>query len=273
MTIFMARDCSSAPTGATAQEPGARRRSGRIAVVAALLMIALTARLGVWQLDRAAQKQALQVQQAQRERLPVLDASSLARSPEQSAAQLQRTVRLQGRWASEATVFLDNRPMAGQVGFHVLTPLRLDDGSAVLVQRGWAPRHRLQRDLLPPVHTPQGRVSLQARVIAEPSRLRELGAPVPAGPIRQNLDLATAARETGLALRPLVLLQLDAPGQPPGADGLRRDWPAPDFGIERHHGYAVQWFALSALGTGLLLWFGLLRSLLLPPCHRSDASP
>lgn len=183
----------------------------------------------------------------------------LARTPEQSVAQLQRTVRLQGRWAPEATVFLDNRPMAGQVGFHVLTPLRLDDGSAVLVQRGWVPRHRLQRDLLPPVHTPDGPVSLLARVIAEPSRLRELGDPALTGPIRQNLDLATAARETGLTLRPLVLLQLDAPGQPSGTDGLRRDWPAPDFGIERHHGYALQWFALSALGSGLLLWFGWLR--------------
>lgn len=154
--------------------------------MAALLMIALTARLGFWQLDRAAQKQALQAQQAQRRQLPALDAATLARTPEQSVAQLQRTVRLQGRWAPEATVFLDNRPMAGQVGFHVLTPLRLDDGSAVLVQRGWVPRHRLQRDLLPPVHTPDGPVSLLARVIAEPSRLRELGEPALTGPIRQN---------------------------------------------------------------------------------------
>ena len=147
----------------------------------------------------------------------------------------------------------------GVAGAAKIVALTLDDGSAVLVQRGWVPRHRLQRDLLPPVHTPDGPVSLLARVIAEPSRLRELGDPALTGPIRQNLDLATAARETGLTLRPLVLLQLDAPGQPSGTDGLRRDWPAPDFGIERHHGYALQWFALSALGSGLLLWFGWLR--------------
>jgi len=222
-------------------------------------MIALTARLGLWQLDRAQQKQALQAQLQDRDRLAVLDAAALARTPAQVPDQVQRRVRLQGRWVPQATVFLDNRPMAGQVGFLVLTPLRLDDGSAVLVQRGWVPRHRLQRDLLPTVLTPDGPIRLHARVIAQPSRLRELGPPAPAGLIRQNLDLATAARETGLALRPLALLQLDGPGQPTGTDGLRRDWPAPDFGIERHHGYAAQWFALSALGAGLLLWFGLLR--------------
>ncbi|MFM2341697.1 MAG: hypothetical protein RLZZ592_1350 [Pseudomonadota bacterium] len=259
MTIFMAGDCSSTRACPTAQEPGVRRRSRGLAILAALLMIALTARLGLWQLDRAQQKQALQAQLQDRDRLAVLDAAALARTPAQVPDQVQRRVRLQGRWVPQATVFLDNRPMAGQVGFLVLTPLRLDDGSAVLVQRGWVPRHRLQRDLLPTVLTPDGPIRLHARVIAQPSRLRELGPPAPAGLIRQNLDLATAARETGLALRPLALLQLDGPGQPTGTDGLRRDWPAPDFGIERHHGYAAQWFALSALGAGLLLWFGLLR--------------
>jgi surfeit locus 1 family protein len=229
-------------------------------VIAALLLIALTTRLGLWQLDRAQQKQARQAQLQERDQMAVLDATALAHRPEQVPEQLQRQARLQGRWVTASTVFLDNRPMGQQVGFLVVTPLRLDDGSAVLVQRGWAPRHRLQRDLLPPVITPEARVSVTGRVIASPSRLRELGEPEVTGPIRQNLDIATAAHETGLPLRPLVLQQIDLPAHPAGTDGLRRDWPAPDFGIERHRGYAAQWFALSTLGAGLLLWFGGLRS-------------
>jgi cytochrome oxidase assembly protein ShyY1 len=32
----------------------------------------------------------------------------------------------------------------------------------------------------------------------------------------------------------------------PTGDGLVRDWPAPDFGIDKHYGYAFQWFALAA---------------------------
>ena len=42
-------------------------------------------------------------------------------------------------------------------------------------------------------------------------------------------------------------------------DGLARDWPAPATGVETHHGYAFQWFALSALITGLYVWFQLIR--------------
>jgi cytochrome oxidase assembly protein ShyY1 len=48
----------------------------------------------------------------------------------------------------------------------------------------------------------------------------------------------------------LSLLQTDAPSQ-----GLLREWPAPVSGIERHYGYAFQWFALSLLIAVLYFWF------------------
>ena len=261
MTIFMAKDCSTASPAPTAREPAPRPHRRIAAIVAALLLVALTARLGLWQLDRAATKQALQARQAQRERLPALSGPELlqlAAQPERIGAQLQRRVVLHGRWVADATVFLDNRPMGGRVGFHVVTPLRLDDGRAVLVQRGWAPRDALRRERLPPVQTPDGTVTLSARLVDGPSRLYALGDGAPErGPIRQNLDSAALARDSGLSLLPLTLLQVDDAGN--GGDGLRRDWPAPDFGIERHRGYALQWFALSTLAAGLLLWFALLR--------------
>ena len=40
-----------------------------------------------------------------------------------------------------------------------------------------------------------------------------------------------------------------------GHDGLVRDWPAPDAGIDRHRGYAFQWYALAALAAGLTAWY------------------
>ena len=39
------------------------------------------------------------------------------------------------------------------------------------------------------------------------------------------------------------------------SEGLQRDWPAPALGVERHYGYAFQWFGLSALVAILYVWF------------------
>lgn len=215
-------------------------------LVAALLGSALTASLGLWQLDRAAQKRALQQAIARQAERPALDNAALRGE----AGEVHRAAQLQGQWVAERSVWLDNRPMDGRVGFIVVTPLRLSGRSdAILVQRGWAPRNAADRSALPPLSTPPGEQRIAGRLAAAPSRLFELGAGQ-GGPIRQNLDLAAFGAETGLRLVPLVLLQTDAAG-----DGLRRDWPAPTVDIHKHYGYAVQWFALAALILGLYVWF------------------
>lgn len=234
-----------------------RVRKG-VVLVAAVLAAAVTARLGLWQLDRAAQKQTLQRAIDERGALPPLALRDLALTAEAGAAQHHRQVRLQGRWLAAHTVFLDNRQMNGRPGFYVVTPLLLAPGDAVLVQRGWTPRDFMDRGKLPAVPTPEGEVSVLARIAPTPSRLYDFGG-TEAGPIRQNLDLADFSREAGVALRPLALLQLE-PAVPEGtSDGLQRQWPAPAVDVAKHHGYAFQWFALCTLITGLYVWFQILR--------------
>ena len=221
----------------------------------AVLGVALTARLGLWQLDRAAQKQAVHDAIVQRAALPPLALPALARDAAAATLQHHRPVRLQGEWLARHTVYLDNRQMGGRPGFFVLTPLMLAPGDAVLVQRGWVPRDPADRTRLPPLSTPSGRVEIHGRVGPAPSRLLDFDG-AETGPIRQNLDLGAFARETGVALRPLTVLQLDDGGP---ADGLRREWPMPAADIAKNRGYAFQWFALSALIAGLYVWFQLLR--------------
>lgn len=231
------------------------RRHRGVILLTALLGVAGTARLGLWQLDRAAEKTSRQALLDTRRQMPELGAADLARSADEVEAQVQRRIRLQGRWVGRATLFLDNRPMNGRVGFHVVTPLQLADGTAVLVERGWAPRNALRREDLPPVQTPETEpVTVVARIIPAPSRLFDFGG-LETGPIRQNLDIAAAARASGLSLRPVALLQTEGPPD----DGLLRQWTAPSTGVDKHHGYAVQWFALSALIAGLYVWFQLIR--------------
>ena len=267
------------------------RRSSRrrwLVLVAAVLGAALTARLGLWQLDRARQKLDLQARIEARADLPPLVSADLARDATAAAGQHYRRIVLQGRWLAEQTVYLDNRQMDARQGFFVVTPLLLDGGDAVLVQRGWSPRDFSDRSRLLPVPTAAGPVQLAGRIAPPPSKLLAL-AGAETGAIRQNIDLADFTRETGLRLRPLSVQQTGparlvlAPGavelataptvtptvtptptstststQAPD-DGLLRHWLAPAVDVSKHHGYAFQWFALCGLIVGLTAWFQFIR--------------
>jgi surfeit locus 1 family protein len=219
---------------------------------AAVLLAATTARLGWWQLDRAAQKRAAQALLEARRALPPLPEAALARTGTAAQDQIQRRVALQGRWLSRHAVYLDNRQMDGRQGFFLMTPLLLADGSAVLVQRGWLPRDFNDRTRITPPVDGDGPVAVQGRIATGPGRIYEF-AGAASGPIRQNLDLAAFALETALALRPVSIVQDDGPTAP--QDGLLRHWAAPALGVDKHYGYAFQWFALSALTIALYAWF------------------
>jgi surfeit locus 1 family protein len=151
--------------------------------------------------------------------------------------------------------------MDGRPGFFVVTAVRLPgQARALLVQRGWAPRDPTDPALLPAVADTPGLVRLSGRIAPPPARLYDFGA-VETGVLRQNLDLMARARELGVELRALSLLQADPPPGEPAlvSDTLQRRWPAPAVDIHKHHGYAFQWFALSALTAGLYVWFQVIR--------------
>lgn len=252
-----------------------------LATVAGMLV---TASLGRWQLSRAAQKESLQAMLDARGRMPAMDGrvllSQAAVANTETETLVHRAVVLEGRWVPEHTVYLDNRQMNGRPGFFVVTPLQLAGipSGAVLVQRGWVPRNFQDRTQLPQVPTPQDVVvRVAGRVAAAPSRLYEFGGGESSAGghggegsyrIRQNLDLATFRTETGLALAPLTVVQT---GEAVGAgDGLQRDWPVVGAGVDKHYGYAFQWFGLCGLMALLYVWFQIVRRFIRP---RSQPAP
>ncbi len=252
--------------------------------LAAVVGMLVTASLGRWQLSRAAQKEALQAMLDARGRMPAMDGRALLSLPPGGTSEAEtlvhRAVVLEGRWLPEHTVYLDNRQMNGRPGFFVLTPLQLTGGPAgvVLVQRGWVPRNFQDRTQLPQVPTPQDQVvRVAGRVAAAPSRLYEFGSgDTSAGDhgaqgssrIRQNLDLAAFRTEAGLALAPLTVVQTGAAGG--AGDGLQRDWPVVGAGVDKHYGYAFQWFGLCGLMALLYVWFQIVRRFIRP---RSQPAP
>jgi surfeit locus 1 family protein len=224
-----------------------------VITIAAVVGVSITLALGRWQLGRAAEKVALQAAVLQQRDLPVLEGRTLAATGDLQAI-VHRRVVLRGRWLPDHTVFLDNRQMNGRPGFFVLTPLRLADGGpVVLVQRGWAPRNFLDRTQLPVVPTPLVDVELVGRIVPAPSKLYDFSG-ADTGPIRQNLDLAAFGAEIREPLLSVAVLQTGT-----ADDGLQRDWPQPATGVEKHHGYAFQWFGLSALVAILYVWFQFVR--------------
>ena len=228
-----------------------------LVLLAALASVSLAVRLGIWQLDRAAQKIALQASLEARAGEPALSGPALARRVDEVPAQAFRRVHLVGRWVPERTVFLDNRQMDAKAGFFVVTPLLLDGSrEAVLVQRGWVPRRFDRRAALPAIVSAPGAVEVEGSVASAPSRMFEFSAAA-SGPIRQNVDAASFARETGLDLLPLAVIE-SANGSN-SHDGLERHWPPPATDVQTHYGYAFQWFAIGTVIAFLYVWFRILR--------------
>jgi surfeit locus 1 family protein len=234
-----------------------------VVLVAAVITAGVTARLGFWQLDRGAQKSALQAAVDSRRQMPTLPPEDLPSDEKELQERLHRQITLQGVWAPQHTIYLENRQMQGRPGFFVVTPLLLPEGGAVLVQRGWLPRDLRDRTRVQAPATDPGPARILGRIALPPARLYDFDGAA-SGLIRQNLDVGSFALETGLKLRPLSVLELDeAPppssGQPPRPDKLLRDWPLPAADVHKHHGYAFQWFALSVLTIALYVWFQILR--------------
>jgi surfeit locus 1 family protein len=235
-----------------------------LSTLAALVGAGVTLSLGLWQLSRAAQKEALRAGiESQRQQPPVPGHAFLGLVGDSAAnpgGLIHRRVVLQGSWLGQHTVFLDNRQMNGKPGFYVLTPLQLADSRAVLlVQRGWVPRNFVDRNALPDIQTPAGMVGLQGRIAPEPAKLYAFEGP-DTGVIRQNLGLAAFRQETGLPLLDVTVVQTGDP-----SEGLQRQWPDPASGVDKHHGYAFQWFGLSGLIAILYVWFQIVRRFRSPP--------
>ena len=228
----------------------------------ALIGIGVTLSLGRWQLSRAAQKEALQRQIHQGKIRETIDTRELL-ATQNIASELYRPVTLRGTWLARRTVFLDNREMDEKAGFFVVTPLRLEHSDVViLVQRGWVLRNFLDRTALPQVDTPAGLVQVSGRIAPPPSKLFEFkGADM--GVIRQNLDLPQFRIETGLPLLGVTVLQTGAP-----SEGLQRNWPPVNSGVETNYGYAFQWFSLSGLIAILYVWFQIVRRFIAPTRQR-----
>jgi surfeit locus 1 family protein len=232
-----------------------------VPTLAAAFFFALTFALGQWQTGRAAEKRGLQARYDSADATPALSANTGF----DAGDALYRRVVARGVWDDAHTVLLDNRVYRRVAGYHVLTPLKLDNDRVLLVNRGWLPVG-VNRESLPAWITPRGVVSVEGIALPPQSRYVELGNAAPQGRLWQNLDFDAYAKTVNAALLPVLVQQTSA-----APDRLIRDWPRPDAGADMHVGYAFQWYALSA--TLAALWLGLnLRRVPVTPDNHTPRS-
>ncbi|MEK7711779.1 MAG: SURF1 family protein [Pseudomonadota bacterium] len=218
-------------------------RAGLWPTLATLALLPLMIALGMWQLDRAGQKLRLQADYDRRQQEPAVRLLSVLENPE--VLRFRRMVA-RGHYEPEHQILIDNRVHQGQAGYHVLTPLRLEDGAVrVLVNRGWVPLGQ-DRAVLPRIETPRGAVEVTGLAAVPQTKGFHLGGAKPPGegwqPVWQYLDLDVFRGNVAFPVQPIVIL-LD-PNSANG--GFVRQWARLDAGIATHQGYAFQWFSLAA---------------------------
>jgi surfeit locus 1 family protein len=205
--------------------------------LAAIAGIALTGALGVWQLGRGNEKaaQAEQLKSAQNGPRIAISAGEI-----EAKDVAWRRVEVQGRFVAEYTVYIDNRILNGVVGYHIVTPLKIEGGERhVLINRGWVAA-AADRRALPSVETPNGLVHLTGYAVVPSPNQYELSTQITDGKRWQNLTIERYRNLVPISIQPVVVQQENDLN-----DGLKREWtlsaPSPD----RNYGYAFQWFALA----------------------------
>jgi surfeit locus 1 family protein len=226
--------------------------------VAVVILVVVMLLLGFWQLQRLADKRddkaLIEARQAASaaEVTVVVPADDDVDAPGVDAV-LYRRVTATGAYEDDDTVVVENRTLNGAPGGWVLTPLRLDGGSAVLVNRGFVGFDREGAIVAPPA--PTGEVTVEGLVFPSQTRGR-FGPTDPAeGDLRvlARVDLDRVRDQVGYDVLPayIQLVESDPPEVAASADIpalVPLGAPEPDEGP--HLAYAVQWFIFTTIAAG-----------------------
>jgi surfeit locus 1 family protein len=210
-----------------------------------MAMLATLLAMGGWQLERLEWKRGLIAEMTERMAGPAI---ALPPPPVDAAALRYRPIRLEGRFHHDRELYLEARSHKGRAGLHLVTPMTLDDGRVVLVDRGWLPPERRAPETRPESQIGtlvSGPVSLVATLRTGGWSGYEFLRPEndPAGNAWVWMELPRMAESTGLD--GVVTGYYLIAGEAPKAGGLPIG-RAPGIGMTNNHLiYAITWYALA----------------------------
>jgi surfeit locus 1 family protein len=218
-----------------------------------ILGAAICVRLGIWQLDRLAQRRAFNAHYSQETQMPPL---VLKAAPQDDLTAMEyRAVEVTGTYDFENQVALRNRYHDNEYGYHLLTPLILSDGTAVIVERGWIPAEGNSTPADWRKYDVTGPVTIKGIIRLGQTKPDIGGVPDPTlTPGQTRLDFWNITNLERIASQvPYKLLPVFI--QPNPDDTLAAPpypyQPEVDISEGPHFGYALQWFAFASI-----LFFG-----------------
>ena len=225
----------------------ARRPKWIAGHILAVVAIVVFVSMGFWQLRRLADRQdfnALLTSRAVAEAQPlgaIVDSSFV----DAAEVELQRVVAT-GEYAVGEELMLLARSFNGLSGHHVLTPLYLGDGTAVIVDRGWVniDQDTPGRSEFAP---PAGAVRVEG-VLRKTETRGSFGPVDPAtGTLERiaRVDLERIDQQVDAELLPVYIQLLSQ--DPPQADDIPAIVGLPTPSEGPHRGYAVQWFLFAGV--------------------------
>lgn len=225
-----------------------------IASLLVFVVAAICVRLGFWQLDRLEQRRSANAVLIERSAAPPVTIAG--RIPDTTGLRYRRAVA-EGSWDGDRSIVLPGRAFRGTPGAYVLTPLRLGDGPAVLVNRGWvgAADGATVPDSILAI---AGGERVEGMIDAFPGDPQSLAARAdvtPDGEFRRvwyAIDDAALRDQFPYPLADIVLRRAPE-GAPPGPP-IPLEPPPLDEGP--HLGYAIQWFAFA--GIAIFGWVAMI---------------
>jgi len=217
--------------------------------ISAILLIALLASLGFWQLDRANEKQHLQDDIELSLAAPVLTLTSEIAGNWKNLS--YRQIAATGHFEPALQLYLDNRVHQGVAGYHIFSPFTLEQDlskhkqkqTVILVNRGWISAGS-DRNTLPEIKSPDGEITIKGRISAPRSKPTLISSDeLPDAYSEQvwtHLDIDYAKEKFQLAFEPYIILQ-----ENDTHDGMTRQLPEYKSNVTMHIGYAIQWFAFA----------------------------
>jgi surfeit locus 1 family protein len=219
-----------------------------IAHLTVVVLAGLFIRLGLWQLDRLAERRAANEIVMERRDAPTVEFYELVEQAVDEEQLEFRTVSLQGTFDTGEEVLIRSRTSNGEAGFHVVTPLIGSNRQAVLVNRGWVP---LELD------TPQAPEAAPPAVLVEVVgvvRVSELppslGPDDPSDGVLARMYWIDIPRIQQQSTHPLAPVYIELRGQsPPQSSSIPVPPPASELSEGSHLAYALQWFSFALIGV------------------------
>lgn len=206
-------------------------------IILALAFISLFTRLGFWQIERANEK----TKMIAAEKTLAQQAAIRWDTAQKPPSQYQK-LKVQGTYLDQVFL-LDNQHHGHQLGYDVLSPLLLKDGSVVIIDRGWVSGNNT-RQTVPDIQIPKDLVQLQGSAYFPSKNQWILG---PGSEKRNNktivlelLDVKLIGHILQKKVYPFIIRL-----EKQDAYGFVRDWAIVSMPPQRHLAYALQWFVMA----------------------------